>query len=150
MSKNSKWGGYGEAIEQKQRQKWEVPLWQAAPRDRAGARMETLGLRLLHKKINMGTKINTHISMLDSRRVRSCQTFGIFVLLEYFLLSKSKLLCSASSLFLYSISSVQREKKNQNESIKAGSLLIYCQQGCFRLLLTYKGLSALETSHHLT
>lgn len=28
VSKNSKWGGCGEAIESKQRQQWEVPLWQ--------------------------------------------------------------------------------------------------------------------------
>lgn len=27
MFENGKWGGYGEATECKQRQKWEAPLW---------------------------------------------------------------------------------------------------------------------------
>ena len=138
VSKNSKWGGCGEATESKQRQQWEVPLWQGTPRHRAGARMETLGLRLLHRKINWGTKINTHISMLDSRRARRCQTFGFLVWLDYFLLSQSKLLYFLSSLF-YVRSSVQMGKKWKPEQKHKGWMLHLLSTGMFQIIVILKG-----------
>lgn len=43
MSKNGKWGGCREAIEQKQRQKWEVPLWKVALRRQSWCQNLNLG-----------------------------------------------------------------------------------------------------------
>lgn len=99
------------------------------------------------KKLILGTKINTHIFMLDSKRERRWPNIWGFVFRDCFLLSKSKLLYSPSSLFPYVSSSAKRKIKNKNKREKAGCF-IYCQQGCFRLLLNSKGLNALETSHY--
>lgn len=57
ISKNNKWGGYREAIEGNKGKSGKSPSGKQLQEDRAGARIETLGLRLLHKKINRGTKI---------------------------------------------------------------------------------------------
>lgn len=100
--------------------------------------METLGLRLLHRKINWGTKINTHISMLDSRRARRCQTFGFLVWLDYFLLSQSKLLYFLSSLF-YVRSSVQMGKKWKPEQKHKGWMLHLLSTGMFQIIVILKG-----------
>ena len=77
--------------------------------------METLGLQLLHKKINRGTKITPTSPCWTAEEQEVAEHLVFLFLLDYFLLSKSKLLYSPSSLFLYVRNSVQMKKKNKTK-----------------------------------
>lgn len=87
MSKHGKWGEYGEAIEQNKSKSGKSPSGKRLQEDRTGTRMETLGLRLLHKKKNNNKQRNKNKHPhLHAREQKSKKLPNIFcfVLIDYF------------------------------------------------------------------
>lgn len=150
MSKHGKWGEYGEAIELNKCKKGSPLSGKWLHEDRTGTTMETLGLQLLHKNNNNNNnkqrnKINTHISMLESRRARSCQTFFCFARLFFIL--NLPIYSPSSPVSVYRKLSISWGAWKHQNKIKAGCF-IYCQQIFQITFKTRRDSNALETSPH--